>query len=296
MEINKIYLGNNIDILKTFDDNSIDSIVTDPPYGLGKEPDALEVLQSWITTGYHEVKGKGFMGKEWDAFVPQPNFWRECLRVLKHGGHLLSFAGTRTYDWVVMGLRIAGFEIRDQIAWVYGSGFPKSYDIAKALEGYIVNGSSNTTCFKNIIGDKITVKNGYTKMGYEQGIRPTNYNVDYKGANEKVINPLFTTEEAKQWQGWGTALKPALEPIVMARKPLDGTVAQNVLKYGVGGINIDGCRVEHNETITVGFMKTNREKGLNSTSYMGANDKRVGDWEVPQVVSLQTSSTMVVMR
>jgi site-specific DNA-methyltransferase (adenine-specific) len=132
MEINKIYQGNNLDILKTFEDNSIDSIVTDPPYGLGKEPKAVEVLQSWITTGYHEVKGKGFMGKEWDAFVPQPIFWKECLRVLKPGGYLLSFAGTRTYDWVVMGLRLSGFEIRDQIAWLYGNGFPKSLDISKS--------------------------------------------------------------------------------------------------------------------------------------------------------------------
>ena len=106
MERNKIYLGNNLDILRTFPDNSIDSIVTDPPYGLGKEPNAVEVLQSWITTGYHEISGKGFMGKEWDSFVPQPIFWKECLRVLKPGGHLLSFAGTRTYDWMVMGLKI----------------------------------------------------------------------------------------------------------------------------------------------------------------------------------------------
>lgn len=102
MELNKIYLGNNLDILKTLPDNSIDSIVTDPPYGLGKEPNAINVLKDWLDHGYHEIKGKGFMGKEWDAFVPQPNFWKECLRVLKHGGHLLSFASTRTYDWVVM--------------------------------------------------------------------------------------------------------------------------------------------------------------------------------------------------
>ena len=134
MERNKVYVGNNIDVLKTFPDNSIDSIVTDPPYGLGKEPNAVALLQDWITTGYHEVKGKGFMGKEWDAFVPQPIFWKECYRVLKHGGHVLSFAGTRTYDWMVIGLRLAGFEIRDQLAWIYGQGFPKSHDIAKDIK------------------------------------------------------------------------------------------------------------------------------------------------------------------
>ena len=131
MQLNKVYVGNNLDVLKTFEDNSIDSIVTDPPYGLGKEPKAEEVLKDWLEHGYHEIKGKGFMGKEWDAFVPQPILWKECLRVLKPGGHLLSFAGTRTYDWIVMGLRLAGFEIRDQIAWLYGSGFPKSHDISK---------------------------------------------------------------------------------------------------------------------------------------------------------------------
>ena len=222
MERNKIYHGNNLDILKTFADNSIDSIVTDPPYGLGKEPNALEVLQSWITTGYHEVKGKGFMGKEWDSFVPQPIFWKECLRVLKSGGHLLSFAGTRTYDWVVMRLRIAGFEIRDQIAWVYGSGFPKSHDISKAID-------------KSMGAEREVVKGVIDRR--EDG---TTYGLGHSG---KITSNDGITPEAKQWQGWGTALKPALEPIVMARKPLDGTVANNVLKHGVGGINIDGCRV-----------------------------------------------------
>lgn len=239
MELNKIYHGNNLDILKTFDDNSIDSIVTDPPYGLGKEPNALEVLQSWITTGYHEIKGKGFMGKEWDSFVPQPNFWKECLRVLKPGGHLLSFAGTRTYDWVVIGLRIAGFEIRDQIAWVYGSGFPKSLDISKAID-------KSMGAEREVVGDSTDRRNDGTTYGL--------------GLSGKLTSNIPSTDEAKQWQGWGTALKPALEPIVMARKPLDGTVAQNVLKHGVGGINIDGCRIgdEERDNPQAGFIRRGR--------------------------------------
>jgi site-specific DNA-methyltransferase (adenine-specific) len=260
MEINKIYTGNNIDILKTFPDNSIDSIVTDPPYGLGKEPNAVEVLQSWITTGYHEISGKGFMGKEWDSFVPQPIFWKECYRVLKPGGHLLSFAGTRTYDWMVMGLRLAGFEIRDLIAflystdevfnrfsnslnsdqkkllqmalgnenlygYLYGSGFPKSLDISKAID-------KSMGAEREVVGEdsrKALKENTLVNFGMGFG-------------KWDITAPA--TPEAKQWQGWGTALKPALEPIVMARKPLDGTVAGNVLKHGVGGINIDGCRVD----------------------------------------------------
>lgn len=237
MEVNNVYVGNNIDILKTFPDNSIDSVVTDPPYGLGKEPNAIEVLQSWITKGYHEIKGKGFMGKEWDAFVPQPNFWKEIYRVLKPGGYVLSFAGTRTYDWMVMAVRLAGFEIRDMIAWLYGSGFPKSMDVSKAIDKHLgaerevvskVKGAgSNNFC---------SMKNGF-KSEYH------------------LTEP--STEEAKQWQGWGTALKPALEPIVMARKPLDGTVAQNVLKHGVGGINIDECRIGTEERTQFSGKGTN---------------------------------------
>ncbi len=235
MKINNVYVGNNIEVLKTFPDNSIDSVVTDPPYGLGKEPNAIEVLQSWITKGYHEIKGKGFMGKEWDAFVPQPNFWKEIYRVLKPGGYVLSFAGTRTYDWMVMAVRLAGFEIRDMIAWLYGSGFPKSMDISKAIEATLLKGNSHSKSLRQVEQDGDG--ESYTLKGRNNGIM---------GEDRIYVRKVFepSTEEAKQWQGWGTALKPALEPIVMARKPLDGTVAQNVLKHGVGGINIDECRVE----------------------------------------------------
>ena len=128
----KLLLGNNLDLLRTLPDNSVDSIVTDPPYGLGKEPDALAMLHDWMEYGHHEVKSKkGFMGKEWDNFVPQPAQWKECLRVLKPGGHVLAFAGTRTQDLMALGLRIAGFEIRDLVAWIYGSGFPKVKTVLK---------------------------------------------------------------------------------------------------------------------------------------------------------------------
>src|SRR5690554_3912084 len=236
MKVNNVYVGNNIEVLKTFPDNSIDSVVTDPPYGLGKEPDAIEVLQSWITNGYHEVKGKGFMGKEWDAFVPQPNFWKEIYRVLKPGGYVLSFAGTRTYDWMVMGVRLAGFEIRDMIAWVYGSGFPKSMDVSKALDKHL--GAE-----REVVGRrKGSGSTGLNAVGNQQFVAKN----DNDDGTLNITIP--STEKAKQWQGWGTALKPALEPIVMARKPLIGTVAQNVLKHGVGGINIDECRVEYEKT------------------------------------------------
>lgn len=166
-----------MDALRSLPDHSVDAVVTDPPYGLGTAPDALAMLRDWMETGHHEVKGRGFMGKTWDAFVPQPVQWREIWRVLKPGGHVLAFAGTRTQDLMALGLRLAGFEIRDLVAWVYGSGFPKSH---------------------NLEGD---------------------------------------------WEGWGTALKPALEPITLARKPLDGTVAANVLQWHTGALNVDACRV-----------------------------------------------------
>jgi len=250
MQRNKVYVGNNIDVLKTFPDNSIDSIVTDPPYGLGKEPDAVALLQDWITTGYHEVKGKGFMGKEWDAFVPQPIFWKECYRVLKHGGHVLSFAGTRTYDWVVIGLRLAGFEIRDQLAWIYGSGFPKSHDISKAIDKKF--GAEREVVDKG--------RSGKTAIWSEDG-----------GMGDFNITAP-STDQAKEWQGWGTALKPALEPIVMARKPLDGTVADNVLKHGVGGINIDGCRVEG--TYDNGGRNIREEDYENNGDFLSALSKK----------------------
>ncbi len=193
----KYITANNITYLQTLPENSLDSIVTDCPYGLGKEPYPLEVMQAWIKTGYHEVEGSGFMGKKWDSFVPQPIFWKEIFRVLKPGGHILAFFGTRTYDWGVMAMRFSGFEIRDQIQWIYGSGFPKSRDVSKDMEA------------------------------------------------ARLI------EESEKWDGWGTALKPANEPICLARKPIEKglTVAQNVIKWGTGAIWIDGCRIESDDEI-----------------------------------------------
>jgi site-specific DNA-methyltransferase (adenine-specific) len=225
--------GNNIDILKTYPDNYFDAVVTDPPYGLGKEPNAAELMKDWIEHGYHEVSGSGFMGKEWDAFVPQPVFWKEVFRVLKHGGHVLSFFGTRTYDWGVMSMRFAGFEVRDCIQWLYGSGFPKSHNIGKAIDK--MEGAE-----REVIGKG---KSGNPKTH-------TNMNMAYKEGSKSIMGGEFditapSTESAKQWDGWGSALKPANEPIVLARKPLEKglSIAENILKWGVGGINIDATRI-----------------------------------------------------
>lgn len=220
-----IEIGDNLELLKGYPDNHFDSVVTDAPYGLGKEPNAVKLLQDWIDHGYHEIKGKGFMGKNWDAFVPQPVFWKEVFRVLKPGGYLLCFFGTRTYDWGTMAIRLAGFEIRDMITWHYGSGFPKSLDVSKAIDKHL--GAER----------KITRKAKSTnKAGNVIGF-------DNRSSQDREQR----TEAATEAQGWGTALKPATEPICVARKPLEGTVAQNMIKHGTGGINIDACRIELSE-------------------------------------------------
>lgn len=220
--------GNNLDTLKNYPDNYFDSVVTDPPYGLGKEPNTHEMLKAWIETGYLEVKGSGFMGKEWDAFVPQPLFWKEIFRVLKHGGHIVAFFGTRTYDWGCMAIRLAGFEIRDCIQWVYGSGFPKSHNISKAIDKMY---GAEREIIAQHTNSASTLGNGQTMDGGK--------------ANKNFMITASATTQAKQWDGWGSALKPANEPIVLARKPLEKglSIAENVLKWGTGAINIDASRI-----------------------------------------------------
>jgi site-specific DNA-methyltransferase (adenine-specific) len=236
----KLMLGDNMESLKKLPDNSIDSVVTDAPYGLGKEQDMNIVLKDWIEKGYSEIKGKGFMGKEWDAYVPQPLFWKEVYRVLKPGGHVLSFFGTRTYDIGTMAMRLAGFEIRDQIMWIYGSGFPKSHNIGKNIDKK--NGDE-----RKVVGRKIQRVDGTLRKVGATGApfvdkdgksfsKPTDGYIDIEEPG---------SETSKKWEGWGTALKPANEPICLARKPLsEKTIVDNVIKWGTGGINVDGCRIE----------------------------------------------------
>ena len=206
----QILHGNNLELLKTLPDSSVDSIVTDPPYGLS------------------------FMNKKWDYDVPSVEFWKEAYRVLKHGGHVLSFGGTRTYHRMVVNIEDAGFEIRDQIMWLYGSGFPKSLNIGKAIDK--IEGNE-----REVVGEK---KRGDVQKAKEKGVGyladvANRNNVKQFGYGTETI-----TKGESEWEGWGTALKPANEPICLARKPLsEKSVAENVLKHGTGGINIDGCRV-----------------------------------------------------
>jgi site-specific DNA-methyltransferase (adenine-specific) len=200
-----LLLGDCLERMRELPDGCVDAIVTDPPYGLS------------------------FMGKKWDYDVPSTEIWAECLRILKPGGYLLAFAGTRTQHRMAVRIEDAGFEIRDMIAWVYGSGFPKSLDVSKAID-------KAAGAEREVLG--VAGKSGSVRNSMAG---------DFAGGEYMATAPA--TEAAQQWQGWGTALKPALEPITVARKPLIGTVAANVLAYGTGALNIDGCRVETNPLI-----------------------------------------------
>ena len=201
----QLHLGDCLDVLRAMPEMSVDAIVTDPPYGLS------------------------FMGKKWDYDVPNVEIWRQCLRVLKPGGHLLSFAGTRTQHRMAVNIEDAGFEIREMIAWVYGSGMPKSLNVSKAID--------------KMAGAEREVVGQETRYNEPSGIVNAGRGLEARSLIKRNITAP-ATDAVKRWDGWGTALKPALEPITVARRPIIGTVAENVLKYGTGGINVDGCRVE----------------------------------------------------
>ena len=205
---NKIINNNCLIALKEMEDNSIDSIVSDPPYGIN------------------------FMGKKWDYDVPSVEVWQECLRVLKPGGHALIACGTRTQHRMAVNLEDAGFEIRDIVAWVYGSGFPKSHNIGKAVDKLQGN------------------ERGIVEYKYQNRIPNGRSGLGLSGNdNLQIRKQDGDTKGSSPYEGWGTALKPAMELWTLCRKPLEEkTIAQNVLKYGTGGINIDGCRVEYSET------------------------------------------------
>jgi DNA modification methylase len=206
--------GDCIEQMRQLPPNSVDSIVTDPPYELG------------------------FMGKSWDStgIAYSVKMWDEALRVLKPGGHLLAFSGSRTYHRMACAIEDAGFEIRDQIMWVYGSGFPKSLDVSKAID-------KQSNVQREVIGKH--PQPGSTNLRTAMG--------DNWQESPDITAP--TTDKAKQWEGWGTALKPAHEPIVLARKPLIGTVATNVIIHGTGALNIDRSRIGNGtgETKTVNY-------------------------------------------
>lgn len=250
----KLYEGNMLDMLEVIAPNSIDSIVTDPPYELN------------------------FMNKGWDntGIAFQPSTWLKCLEVLKPGGYLLAFGGSRTFHRIACAIEDAGFEIRDTIMWLYGSGFPKSMNLGKAIESKLVNGSANTKDWKSLDGTKIESGNwGMNKLGADLGYRERAYDEDNHLRVDKVD---YQTEAGKKWDGWGSALKPSYEPIIVARKPFDGTLVDNVLKYGVGGYNIDECRVG-NDVIKGGTMPDFRDVGKKQKEVSGQDKLTFGQVE-----------------
>jgi site-specific DNA-methyltransferase (adenine-specific) len=278
-----VHIGNNLDILPTLADNSVDSIVTDPPYELG------------------------FMGKKWDSsgIAYSVELWRECLRVLKPGGHLLAFSGSRTYHRMVVAIEDAGFEVRDMISWISNKTFPKSLDVSKAIDkgtgqtkerqlkftawmrstgitAEQINAATETSMASHYLTDKtqpaiatadlfdklrpylpevpeeierlVAERTGIEWKAYKnrkvvgqrqvpKGHSFASEKFGKETGNKEINETKSATSEAKQWEGWGTGLKPSVEPIVMARKPLIGTVAANVLEHGTGALNIDGTRI-----------------------------------------------------
>ncbi len=319
-----VILGDCREVLAGMEAESVSAIVTDPPYGLSKEPNIAEVLTHWLAGDDYQHNGGGFMGRTWDSFVPGPSYWRECYRVMRPGAHLLAFGGTRTVDLLGIAIRLAGFEIRDEISyhgglparldWVMGSGFPKSLSVSKALDkrrdddaarasvaGYLREalrasgksrgeiddhfGTANVSQYwfspernaqvppadkwpwlRAFLGlndadldAEVWRLNGrkgqpgeawYERevVGYYTGVpgmttdKGWNDGPFSRGEAGDITAPA--TDLARQWDGWHTALKPAHEPIVVARKPLaEKNVAANVARYGTGAINVDGCRI-----------------------------------------------------
>ena len=217
-------LGDCLEVLKTIPDNSVDSVVTDPPYEIG------------------------FMGKNWDdsGIANNIELWQQVLRVLKPGGHLLAFSHSRTYHRMGVAIEDAGFEIRDQIMWIYGSGFPKSHNIGKAIDK--IEGNERKDLGYNLITPRQREK-GSNRVEWKTALERPIDNEVYGKDQRTLLERMKITKGNSDWEGWGTALKPAHEPIVMARKPLsEKSIAENVLKHGTGGINIDGSRIDVSES------------------------------------------------
>ncbi len=303
--------GDCREVLRMFPSNHFDSVVTDPPYGLSKQPNMQEVLKHWLAGDDYAASGGGFMGKTWDSFVPGPSTWSEVLRVMKPGAYAIVFAGSRTQDLMATSLRLAGFEVLDTLFWLYGSGFPKSMDVAKAVDArdgmaakrvdqYKFTSWMRENCtLSSTKIDKVLGTNGMgrhftdvppggkqpevaTREHFEK-LRPyfeaavpigiellveqrtaesenlkrrevvghhtekaqaavwRENNGQGSAGDPKAITKAYS-EEAQKWEGYGTALKPAYEPMILCRKPLDGTYASNLMAHGCGALNIDGSR------------------------------------------------------
>lgn len=292
LPLDEVVFGNCLDVLRTLPDESIDSVVTDPPYGLGsKDPEPFDIFM--YVLGASLDTGGDFMGKDWE--IPSVAVWREAFRVLKPGGYLVSFGGTRTFDLISIGIRMAGFECRDTIArefpevelpilqWIQAQGMPKSHAIGKAIDKKL--GKEREVVGISVAPDGKPRKRGTSDVfAQDDWTKTSTSNRSYPSATAAA------SDEAKEWEGWGSALKPAWEPILLFRKPLKGTLASNVLEYGTGGINIDATRVRHASRADFEAHKAGvdaiKEKGgsregswKNSSDLSGANEvKEGGRW------------------
>lgn len=233
----KVIQGDCLEVLRKLPEASIDVIITDPPYGLSNTSpkQVTETIMKWAS-GEREFTptGKGFMGKSWDAFVPPPAVWDEAFRVLKPGGHLLSFAGTRTMGLMDLSIRLAGFEIRDALAWMYGTGMPKGQNISKAMEAKAKTGKTNSRALRET--EQAGDGESYSIKGKNNGVFG-----EERVYDRKKFEP--STEDAQEWHDWYTQLKPAFEPIVLAQKPFKGSIVDNILEHGTGALNIGATRI-----------------------------------------------------
>ena len=246
----RLHNGNCLEVLKMMieDEVFVDSIVTDPPYELG------------------------FMGRSWDStgIAFQKETWELCFKVLKPGGHLLAFSGSRTYHRMAVAIEDAGFEIRDQVMWLYGSGFPKSMNVGKIIDKKLRGVGIGKSDPKSPLHGTKRQKIDGSNAKHDMSPLYKTQNVEYE----------YEHDISKQWDGWGTALKPAHEPLVLARKPLsEKSIADNVLKWGTGGINIDECRVEGNDAKYPDTNPDFRDQGRQSKENMGIDKLSFGQTE-----------------
>lgn len=288
-----VHHGDCLDVLAELPDTSVDAVVTDPPYDLtaGKKggTGAASVNlnspygRSRISTGNGSG---GFMGQAWDStgIAFDPETWRQVARVLKPGGHLLAFGGSRTWHRLAAAVEDAGFEIRDSIAWLYGSGFPKSLDVSKAID-------RAAGADREVVGVHHRHGGGSNASGSMSG---------RLGTSSELPLTAPATEPAAQWAGWGTALKPAFEPIVVARKPLAGTVAANVIEHGTGALNIDGCRIEaHDNQLAAKYASVqnathrgNSIYGADARTREGSEPNAGGRWPTNVVLDEQQAEEL----
>lgn len=297
-----LHLADCREVMRSLPENSVDAIVTDPPYGLTTGLDPFAMVRSWLADemnrecwtklaalGWtedaarsfaddlhpreeYEHGGVGFMNSAWDSIVPGPSYWREALRVLKPGGYVLAFGATRTWHWLACALELCGFESRGSIAWIQGQGMQHGLDISKAMD-------ADAGAEREVVGEHpyAARKPNGTWTGDVYGAEPGH------GEGPKLTAPA--TDEAKRWAGWGTQLAPKHEPICMFRKPLEGTYVENIRAHGAGGLNVDACRLAGGKQVPTSGSDAMKRRGWGYGGSMETPgcDPNLGRWP-PNVV------------